>query len=67
MEEFQGNPEPASDIYALGTSMIFTLSRKDPLEITDGLSTRKFRKHMSISDALHKILMKMVPPELKNR
>ncbi len=67
LEEFRGTPVPASDIYSLGTSMIFALSQKDPLEIGAVGDITQFREHVNISDDFHDILLKMVRPEPEKR
>lgn len=67
LEQFEGRSQAASDIYALGMSLIFVLSGKEPTYMNKkGLKT-DFRPYINSSPALAKILERMIEPDLQKR
>lgn len=66
-EQFDGRAVPASDIYALGASLIYALSRLEPGEIEKDNLKLHFRPHINVSAGLAFILEKMIEPDWKKR
>lgn len=66
-EQFQGNALPASDIFSLGATLVFVLSRKEPHEIESGGSRLEFESHVSVSSGMVAVLRKMLEPDAANR
>lgn len=67
IEQTEGRAVPASDIYALGMTLIAMLSRKEPSQMEkDGLRLL-FRPHVSISTGLADVLERMIAPDWHDR
>lgn len=67
IEQFEGRAIPASDIYALGLTLIYLLSHKDIYKMEkDGLSL-DFKPHINVSENFELILEKMIAPDSKKR
>lgn len=67
IEQFEGKIKPASDIYSLGLTIIYLLSRREPLQLDkDGLYF-SFKEYINVSERLCKIIAKMVAPDWKRR
>jgi serine/threonine protein kinase len=67
IEQFEGRTVPGSDIYSLGLTLIFLLSKKEPLEMEKNGLLLDFRKYVDISDELAMVLDKMLHPDYKLR
>jgi serine/threonine protein kinase len=67
IEQFEGRTVPASDIYALGLSLIFLLSGKEPMEMDKNGLIIDFRKYVTVSDEFKVVLEKMLHPDYKLR
>jgi hypothetical protein len=67
LEEFRGQANTTSDIYALGASMIYALSHVDPVQMGTMGSRLDFRRFVNISDEFAGILAKMVEPDWERR
>lgn len=64
MEQYEGRAQPASDIYALGMSLLYALSGTEPVQMKKkGLKT-DFRQHLQISEGLARILDRMIEPDV---
>lgn len=68
-EQTRGKPKPASDIYALGVSLIHILARKSPEEMNfEDDRGYDFRPHMpQLSADFAQILDQMIAPRLEDR
>ena len=66
-EQYQGRAIPASDIFALGVSLIYLLSHKEPDEIDSSGIRLQFEDHVRVSDDFKRMLRRMTEPELSNR
>jgi hypothetical protein len=67
-EQFMGRAVPATDLYALGATLIALLSRRDPADLYDASAGRLvFREYVNVSDGLAEVLERMVAPGLDRR
>ena len=67
LEQTEGRAVPASDMYALGMTLIHLLSHKEPSQMEkDGLKL-DFRPHVHISSGLADVLERMIAPDWQNR
>lgn len=66
-EQFQGRALPASDIYALGMTLIHALSLKNPAEMAQKGNRLDFRPHIKVSSGFASVIQKMIAPTLAQR
>lgn len=66
IEQFEGNPVPASDIYSMGLTLISLVSRKQPLLLEKKGLIFTFND-LKISERLKVILTKMTQPDWNKR
>ena len=66
-EQTKGKTVAASDIYALGITLIHLLSHLPPSEMEDKNLSLNFHPHVNISKSFSKILEKMIHPILSKR
>jgi serine/threonine protein kinase len=67
IEQMEGHAGPASDIYALGMSLIFLLSHREPDQFEKKGLRIQFRPHVNISGEFAKLLDRMVEPDVNKR
>lgn len=67
LEQVEGKAVPASDIYALGMSLIFLLSHQDPTQLPKKNLKADFRPYVNISERFAKVLDRMIEPDVKHR
>lgn len=67
LEQLEGGAVPASDIYALGMSLIYLLSHQEPTRLPKKGLKVDFRPHVNISDRFARVLDKMVEPDVSLR
>jgi serine/threonine protein kinase len=67
VEQQIGRAEPASDIYALGVTMIHLLSHVDPMNLPRSEEGIQFEKILNLSDPMERYLRKMTAREAENR
>ncbi len=67
MEQIEGKATPASDIYALGMSLIYMLSHKEPQQMDKNNLRVDFQPHVNISKRLCKIIERMTDPDPAKR
>ncbi|MGE3725089.1 MAG: tetratricopeptide repeat protein [Candidatus Sericytochromatia bacterium] len=67
IEQMEGHAVPVSDIYALGMSLIFLLSHREPDEFEKKGLKIQFRPHVNISGEFAKLLERMVEPDPDKR
>jgi len=66
-EQFSGKALPASDIYALGATLIYLLSGTEPAQLEKEKMRLDFRPRVRVSQPFAAILEKMVEPDWKKR
>lgn len=66
-EQFRGHVMPASDLYALGSTIIFLLTGRSPDEIPQVRMKPDFRPLVNISEPLANWLDRMVEPAIEDR
>jgi hypothetical protein len=66
-EQVQGRSRPASDLYALGVTLIAALSRRHPTEIpVEGLRLR-FEPYVNVSEQFAGVLRRLIEPDVDKR
>ncbi|HEX9190098.1 MAG TPA: serine/threonine-protein kinase, partial [Vicinamibacteria bacterium] len=66
-EQFSGRALPASDIFGLGTTLVFCLSRKEPVEMDRDGRRIDFARHVNVSRGFREVLARMVEPDWEDR
>jgi len=66
-EQFRGEAEPASDIYALGATALFLLTCRSPDELPQKRLKIDFRDRLHISPPFADCLEKMLEPAIEDR
>ncbi len=67
LEQAEGQAVPATDIYALGMTLVYILSHTDPTRLPKQGLKVDFRPYVNISEPFAKIIDKMIEPDLKKR
>ena len=67
LEQFGGRAVPASDLYALGATLIHLLTRTAPADLPNRELTIQFRERLSLHPGLADWLEKMTIPALERR
>ena len=62
-EQFRGHAEPATDLYALGVSVVALLSRQDPATLHDRSGRLRWEPAVSVSAGLHDLLSALLAPD----
>ncbi|MBO1052490.1 MAG: protein kinase [Dolichospermum sp. DET73] len=66
-EQFRSQAVPATDLYALGATLLFLLTHRSPADLeSDGLKIN-FRPHVQISEEFADWLEKMLEPDTEDR
>ncbi len=66
-EQFLGHPTPASDLYALGATLIFLLSRRHPSSLPIERNRLQFEPYINVQPRFLRILQKLLAPEVESR
>ncbi len=66
-EQFAGQPIPASDVYSLGATLIYLLTRRDPGTLANLDGRLEFERPNHVSPQLARVLRKMVQREPRKR
>lgn len=66
-EQFNGQVKPASDLYALGATLVYLLSHRAPAELPQRRLKIDFRSATSVSRELARWLDKMLEPAIEDR
>lgn len=66
-EQFRGKSVPATDLYALGATILFLLTGRSPADLPEVKLKISFRKFVSISDHFADWLEQMIEPAIEDR
>jgi hypothetical protein len=66
-EQFQGRALPASDVYALGMTLVFLLAHKEPHEIEAVSGRFELEPHVHASHGLRRVIRRMIEPRPQDR
>lgn len=66
-EQLDGLAVPASDLYALGTLLIYLLSHKEPSKMEKRRLQLYFQPHVRVSPALEQVLLHLIEPDWRSR
>ena len=66
-EQFQGRALPASDVYALGMTLVFLLSHKEPHEIESASGRFELEGHVRASPGLMAVVRRMTEASPEDR
>lgn len=66
-EQIEGKEVPASDLYALGLTLIQMLSQHDPTRLPKQGHKLSFRHLVNIGDGFARVLERLVEPDLRRR
>jgi serine/threonine protein kinase len=66
-EQFRGQAVPATDLFALGTTLLFLLTHRHPADLPHDRLRINFRSHLQVSDAFADWLEKMLEPDTDDR
>jgi serine/threonine protein kinase len=67
IEQYEARAVPQSDFYALGMTLVFLLSHKDPTQIPRTGMTLAFRAHVNVSERFARVIEWMIAPAPENR
>ena len=67
IEQYEARALPQSDLYALGMTLVYLLSHKEPTKITRQGMKLDFRSHMNVSEGFAQILERMIEPAPEDR
>ncbi|MBD1999980.1 ankyrin repeat domain-containing protein [Leptolyngbya sp. FACHB-541] len=66
-EQFRGEAVPATDLYGLGTTLLFLLTHRCPSELPQERLRYSFRDRIQVSDQFADWLQQMVEPDEEDR
>uniref|UniRef100_UPI00403ECD4F protein kinase domain-containing protein n=1 Tax=Microcoleus sp. TaxID=44472 RepID=UPI00403ECD4F len=66
-EQFLGQAVPATDLYGLGSTLLYLLTHRSPAELPTNILEGDFRSQIQISSAFADWLKKMIASDLENR
>ena len=67
LEQYMGRAEPASDLYAVGATLVHLLSRQDPGELPLKRSRIAFEHAVHVSSGFGHILRRLLAPSIEDR
>jgi len=67
IEQFEGQAVPGSDLYALGATLVFALSGKEPAELGKRGLRLDVAPHLSVSQQLSRLLARLLEPDWRER
>lgn len=67
LEQIEGKAVPASDLYALGMSLIQILSHQEPSALPKKGLKPNFRPHVNISERFAEIIERLIEPDVSKR
>ena len=66
-EQFGGNVQPASDLYSLGATLLFLLTKRSPDELPVRRMKIDFRRYVKVSSEFADWLEKILEPAIEDR
>jgi serine/threonine protein kinase/ankyrin repeat protein len=66
-EQFRGQAVPATDLFALGATLLFLLTHRHPADLPHDRLRINFRSHLQVSDTFADWLEKMLEPDTDDR
>tara|TARA_B100000609_G_scaffold199124_1_gene200769 strand:+ start:2368 stop:4209 length:1842 start_codon:yes stop_codon:yes gene_type:complete len=66
-EQFLGRPVKASDLYALGATLVFLLSRHHPVHLPFERNRIQFESYINVQPRFLRILQKLLAPNVEDR
>jgi serine/threonine protein kinase len=66
-EQFEGRTVPASDLYGLGTTLLFLLTGTNPADLPQKDLKVQFQDRLQVGQPLKQWLERMIEPSLENR
>lgn len=67
LEQLEGRAVPASDLYALGMTLIHLLAHQEPVNLPRKGLKLDFRPHLNVSDRFARLLEKLIAPDPNQR
>ena len=67
LEQIEGRALPQSDLYALGMTLVYLLSHKEPTDIEKSGLELDFEQHVNISADFAAIIKKLIAPDWQRR
>jgi hypothetical protein len=68
LEQFAGRALPATDLYALGATLVALLARREPVDLLSPRTQRiEFREHVVVSAELARVLERLLAPDPQRR
>jgi len=67
IEQFEGQAVPGSDLYALGATLVFALSGKEPAELDKQGLRLDVARHLEVSPGLRRLLERLLEPDWRER
>ncbi len=67
IEQYEARALPASDIYALGGTMVYLLSHRAPHELPRQGLKLDFRSHVNVSGGFAELIARMMEPDWQDR
>jgi ankyrin repeat protein len=66
-EQFRGQAVPATDLYGLGTTLLFLLTHRSPSDLPQERLKISFRSRIQVSEGFADWLEKMLEPDVEDR
>ena len=67
MEQYEGRAVPQSDFYALGMTLVYLLSHREPTELPRTGMRLDFRGHVNVSDRFSSVVGWLIEPSVESR
>lgn len=66
-EQFLGHPTPASDLYALGATLVYVLARRHPSTLPLDHNRLQFEEYINVQGRFLRILQRLLAPTVEER
>ncbi|HIN52020.1 MAG TPA: serine/threonine protein kinase [Gemmatimonadetes bacterium] len=67
IEQYEARAQPQSDFCALGMTLVYVLSHKEPTKISRRSMKLEFRSHVNVSEGFAQVLERMIEPAPEDR